>query len=88
MESFEGESVKQVAGGNQFTCAVTVQGSVFCWGPNYDGRTGVGTTNGESKYPTRVKGLTGKKVESISCWWLSCLCYYFWRSRKCIAGKK
>ena len=66
MESFEGESVKQVAGGNQFTCAVTVQGSVFCWGPNYDGRTGVGTTNGESKYPTRVKGLTGKKVESIA----------------------
>ena len=26
----------------------------------------MGTASGESKYPTRVKGLTGKKVESIA----------------------
>lgn len=66
MESFEGESVKQVAGGNQFTCAVTVQGSVFCWGYNGYGEIGVGTMSDDLKYPARVKGLTGKKVESIA----------------------
>ena len=61
-----GETGKQIVAGESFTCAVTVQGSVFCWGDNGVGRTGVGSNIGSSRVPTRVRGLDGKIVESIA----------------------
>ena len=66
MNNFGTESVKQVVAGDKFTCASTVEGTAFCWGYNDKGRTGVGLATGKTQYPTAVKGLNGKKVESIS----------------------
>ena len=66
MSNFGAESVKQVVAGDKFTCASTVEGTAFCWGYNDKGRTGVGLATGKTQYPTAVKGLNGKKVESIS----------------------
>ena len=40
-----GESIRQVAAGNNFTCALTESGKVKCWGDNIHGQLGLSHTN-------------------------------------------
>lgn len=50
--------VLQVAGGDEFTCALLVNRTVKCWGSNAQGRLGDGT-NTNRTVPVPVAGLTG-----------------------------
>lgn len=65
MAEFGGRTVKQIAAGFFYTCALTTDGSVFCWGTAENGRIGTGQTSGYSARPVRVN-FGGKTVESIS----------------------
>ena len=47
-----------VATGNKHNCAVTSSGGVMCWGYNFNGQLGDGTTNYTTK-PVASVGLTG-----------------------------
>ena len=50
---------------NSFTCAVSTGNSVFCWGFNADGQTGVSSGTSSVTSPTQVASL-GTTVESVS----------------------
>jgi len=56
-------SVKSISAGFHHTCAVLDNGSVTCWGYNYNGQLGDGTTS-TSNSPVSVSGLGS--VNSIS----------------------
>lgn len=59
--------VVAITGGTDFTCALVMDGSVYCWGGNYEGQLGRGHTNGEglgSQAASRVAGLA--KAVSIA----------------------
>lgn len=65
--------VKQISAGNEYTCALSAQNTVFCWGRNL---------NGASVIPVQVANLTGVKQisaggahacaitaqDSVMCW--------------------
>lgn len=51
-------SVKDVAVGDHFSCAVTTAGEVYCTGSNYYGQLGDGTKTDRTS-PVKVPGLTG-----------------------------
>ena len=71
----------QVATGNQFTCAVKSDGTVWCWGYNNVGQLGNGTTINASR-PVQVTGLANatqvtsgeisscalKSDQTVWCW--------------------
>lgn len=65
MNEFGGRKVKQIVAGFFYTCALTTDGSVFCWGTAENGRIGTGQTSGYSTLPVRIN-FGGKTVESIS----------------------
>jgi len=50
--------------GNSHVCGMTPAGAVYCWGDNYAGTLGGGTTGGRSATPVRVAG--GVVFRSIS----------------------
>lgn len=65
MTEFGGKRVKQIVAGFYYTCALTTDGSVFCWGTTANGRIGTGQTSGYSTRPVQIS-FGGKTVESIS----------------------
>jgi alpha-tubulin suppressor-like RCC1 family protein len=46
----------QVAAGNTFTCAIDLDGGLWCWGYNGNGETGTNVSISELDVPTRVTG--------------------------------
>jgi alpha-tubulin suppressor-like RCC1 family protein len=51
------DAVIALAGGNTHTCALLIDGSMMCWGSNWQGELGDGTTTSRST-PVDVVGLT------------------------------
>ena len=56
--------VASVASGRNHTCAVIVNGSLKCWGSNWVGQLGDGTTN-SSLFPVDVIGITNAIAISV-----------------------
>lgn len=50
-------AVTKVSAGSEHTCAVA-NADAFCWGWNYQGRTGIGSTSNSDSDPTRLTGGT------------------------------
>jgi alpha-tubulin suppressor-like RCC1 family protein len=51
--------VKAIAAGGMHSCAVTIDGGVWCWGRNYEGQLGNGTWPSLQLSPVAVVGLDG-----------------------------
>lgn len=54
VSQFSGTAVSEIATGNTFTCAID-DGVVYCWGYNFFGQLGDGTSSSQSS-PVRVSG--------------------------------
>jgi alpha-tubulin suppressor-like RCC1 family protein len=70
----------RIAAGWYTSCALTPQGSIYCWGRNQDGELGIGTSSPYSTTPVQVPFLYAADVAvgvdhvcalrmgSVSCW--------------------
>jgi alpha-tubulin suppressor-like RCC1 family protein len=50
-----GLSFSSIAAGDVHSCGVAISGVAYCWGENYIGQLGNGTTN-DSRTPVRIAG--------------------------------
>ncbi|TWU26120.1 RCC1 domain-containing protein [Bythopirellula polymerisocia] len=65
---FNGKTIVQVSAGNSYSLLLADDGTVFSFGDNGGGQTGLGTTNFDALFPTPIdtSNLTGKKIVQIS----------------------
>jgi alpha-tubulin suppressor-like RCC1 family protein len=71
IEAGTGSRVIQVAAGGRFTCALTAEGAVKCWGHNADMQLGDGTLTPRSK-PAPVVGLPWAPTRIVAGWAFAC----------------
>jgi len=64
-------NVTAVAAGSVHTCVLTASGGVKCWGANYNGQVGDGTTTHRST-PVNVSGLTSGVDAVVAKWGHAC----------------
>jgi alpha-tubulin suppressor-like RCC1 family protein len=55
---------RQVSGGNDHTCGVTTAGKAYCWGRNFSGELGNGSTDNSSVPVPVAGGLTFRQVSA------------------------
>jgi hypothetical protein len=60
-----GSGVVDIAGNGSHYCVLKTDGAVLCWGDNFNGKVGNGTTTGNAPAPVAVQGLPGP-ASSIS----------------------
>jgi alpha-tubulin suppressor-like RCC1 family protein len=63
-----GATATAITGGEAYTCALLVGGSVRCWGYNFNGQLGIGntTTIGDDESPTTNVDLGGTSAIAVS----------------------
>lgn len=73
IDALQGMGVIKVDCGSQFSVALTKSGAVYTWGKGDYHRLGHGSDD-HVRRPRRVTALQGKKVTSIACGSLHCVC--------------
>lgn len=65
---------EQISVGNWHACAVKKDGSAWCWGTNYDGALGIGSSLNEevSLRPVRVSGMNNGVHQIAAGHWCTC----------------
>jgi alpha-tubulin suppressor-like RCC1 family protein len=72
--SMTGNTVTQVAAGQETSCALLLNGSVYCWGSNQSGMLGTGSLSGHDNcgnqgdcatQPVKVEGITNAVQVSV-----------------------